>query len=102
MRNWIWPVAAFAVIALRPSFAIEAPTKTKGIFSSLKIGQNVSMKDEGAAYSISFFDDDMLQSHKVVEVADDHVVVRDLNDLIETTVPIYALKAISKMKTKVK
>jgi hypothetical protein len=102
MRNWTAILVVVVFLALSSSFAVEGPKKSKGVFASLHTGQNVSLKDEGTAFSISFFDDDMLQSHKVVEVADDHVVVRDLNDLIETTVPVYAVKSISKMKIKLK
>lgn len=102
MSRCTWPVLAIVVLALSSSFAVEAPKKSKGIFWTLHAGQNVSLKDEGSAYSISYFDTDLLQGQKVVAVADDYVVIRDLNDLIETTIPIYAVKSISKMKTPVK
>lgn len=102
MKYWTLLVIAAAVLALSSSFAVEGPKKSKGIFSALKVGQNVSVKNQGSAYSIDYFDTDLLQTHKIVEVADDHVVVRDINDLIETTVPIYAIKSISKLNTKPK
>lgn len=102
MRNWIWALAALMVIALSSSFAVEAPKKSRGIFSSLKVGQNVSLKEDGSAYSISYFDTDLLQTHKIVAVADDFVVIRDINDLIETTVPVYAVKSIARINTKPK
>jgi hypothetical protein len=102
MKCLIWLVIAGVVLALSSSFAVESPKKSKGIFSGLKVGQNVSLKDEGARYSIDYFDTNLLQTHKVVAVADDFVVIRDINDLIETTVPVYSIKSVSKLNTKPK
>ena len=74
--------------------------KPKGVFSAIKVGQSVSLKDEGSAFTITFFEPDLQQSHKVVEIGDNFIVVRDLAEVTETTVPVYAVKSIVKVRTK--
>jgi hypothetical protein len=102
MRTWTWPLAALVVLALSSSFAVEAPKKPKGIFSSLKVGQPVNLKDEGTAFSISFIDEPLQLAHTVVEIGDDYVVVQDVAGVMDTLVPVYSLKGIVKTRTKVR
>jgi hypothetical protein len=97
VRKWTWlVVVTFLVMAL----GADEGRKTKGIFSGLKVGQSVSLKDEGSAFTITFFDPDLQQSHKVIEIGSDYVVLRDIAEVTETTIPIYSVKAIIKVKTK--
>jgi len=98
MRNWTWPLAAIVLIALSPSFAVEAPKKPKGIFLSLKVGQPVNLKDHGSAFSISFLDEGLPLTHKVIEVGNDYVVVEDIAGVMDTLVPVYSLKGIVKTR----
>ena len=100
MKNWIWLGVVLAVIAVSSLPGADEIKKPKGVFSSLKIGQHVTLKDEGTAFTISYFDQEMLLAHKVVEVESDHIVVRDLAGVTETTVPVYAVKGIVKVRVK--
>jgi hypothetical protein len=97
VRKWTWlVVVTFLVMAL----GADEGRKTKGIFSGLKVGQSVSLKDEGSAFTITFFDPDLQQSHKVIEIGENFIVVRDIAEVSETTVPLYSIKAIVKVRTK--
>jgi hypothetical protein len=102
MRNWMWPLAAIAIVALSSSFAVEAPRKPKGIFSSLNVGQPVTLNDHGAAFSVSVLDEGLPLTHKVVEVAEDHVIVQDIAGVSETLIPVYSVKGIVRTRTKLK
>ena len=96
-RRWIGlVVVAFVVMAL----GADETKKPKGVFSALKVGQSVSLKDDGSAFTLTFFDPDLLQSHKIVEIGDNFVVLRDVAGVTETTIPIYSLKAVVKVRTK--
>jgi hypothetical protein len=97
VRKWTWlVVVTFLVMAL----GADETKRPKGVFSALKVGQSVSLKDEGSAFTITFFDPDLQQSHKVIEIGSDYVVLRDIAEVTETTIPIYSVKAIIKVKTK--
>jgi hypothetical protein len=73
--------------------------RAKGVFSALKVGQSVSLKDEGSAFTITFFEPDLPQSHKVIEIGDNFIVLRDVAEITETSVPIYSVKAVVKVRT---
>jgi hypothetical protein len=96
MRNWIGLGVVVALVAV--TLGADGTSKTKSILSALKVGQSVSLKDVGSAFSITFFDPELPQSHKVVEIEDNFIVVWDIAEVTETTVPIYAIKAIVKVK----
>ena len=66
----------------------------------LKVGQPVNMKDHGSAVSLSFFDHEVPLNHMVVEVSDEYVIDRDIARVKETTVPVHAVKAVEKVRTK--
>jgi hypothetical protein len=102
MRNWTWLVVAIAVLTLSSSLAVEAPKKPKGVFSSLKVGQPVTLKDVGAGYSLSFFEEGLPLTHTVVEIGEDYVVVRDIAGVTDAIVPVYSLKGIVKTRSKLK
>ncbi len=102
MRTWMSLTAVVAALALSSSFAVEPPKKSKGIFSSLKLGQPVTLKDMGAGYSLSFFEEGLQLTHTVVEIGEDYVVVRDIAGVTDTMVPVYSLKGILRMRTKLK
>jgi hypothetical protein len=102
MKYWTWLVIAVGVLALSSSFAVEAPKKTKGVFSSLKVGQPVTLRDHGSAFSISFLDEGLPLTHKITEVGEDYVVVQDIAAVTDTLVPVYSLKGIVRSRTKLK
>ena len=60
----------------------------------------MSSKDEGTAYSISFLEPDVPLGHTVIEIAEDFVVVRDIAGVKDVVVPVFAVKAVEKVRTK--
>lgn len=98
MRNWIGLVVIVALVAA--ALGADEARKPKGVFSALKVGQAVSLKDEGSAFTITFFEPELPQSHKVIEVGNDYIVVRDIAGISDTMVPIYSVKGIVKVRTK--
>jgi hypothetical protein len=98
MRNWIG--LGVVVVAVAVVLGADETKRPKGVFSAFRVGQSVSLRDEGSAFTITFFEPELQQSHKVIEIGDNFIVVRDIAEITETTVPIYAVKAIVKVKTK--
>jgi len=76
------------------------PVARKTVFSALKVGQSVAVKDKGALYEISTTDDDGPQTHKVVEVGDDYIVLRDAAEVTTSRIPVTAVRAVVAIKTK--
>ena len=76
---------------------IQKPT---GVFSSLKIGQSVTLKDEDTGITISFFDEELPLAHKIIEIGDDFIVVRDIANMTETTIPVFSIGKIVKVRTR--
>ena len=97
MKNWMWIVV---LVAVATALGAQNAKKPKGVFSMLKVGQPVSLKDEGAAYRISFMEPEISLSHTVVEIGEDFVVVRDIAGVKETRVPVFAVKAVEKVRVK--
>jgi hypothetical protein len=54
----------------------------------------VNLIDHVAAYSIRFLDEGIPLTHKIVEIGEDYVVVRDISGVMDTVVPVYSLKGI--------
>ena len=100
MRNWIWFVGVIAVMVLVSARGVEEPKEPSGIFSMLKVGQRVTLKDEGSAFSLSFFDEEISLAHMIIEIGTDYVVVQDIADVTQTTIPIYSVKSIEKVRVK--
>jgi len=71
--------------------------KPRGVFSFLQVGQKVNLKEEGEGFTITFFERELPQSHKVLEIGKDFIVLESVSG-IETTVPVYSLRAVVKMK----
>jgi hypothetical protein len=94
-------VAALLVTALF-STATSQPTPAvrRTVFSSLKVGQPVNLKDKGALFEISTIDESTPLSHKVVEVGDDFVVLRDEAGVVERCIPVTAVRAVTHSKIK--
>jgi hypothetical protein len=87
------------VLALSAAPGADETKKPKGVFSALKVGQSVSLKDEGSAFTLTVFEPDLPQSHKVIEVGDNFIVVRDIAGISDTTIPVFSLKSIVKVRT---
>jgi hypothetical protein len=87
-----------AVLAISAAPGAEETKDTKGVFNRLKVGQSISLKNEGSAFTITYFEPELPRAHKVIEIGDNYVVVRDIAEVTETTMPIYSVKAIVKVK----
>ena len=78
--------------------AIE-PQGGKSVFSGLKVGQAVALKDVGAAYEVRVLDAEFQAIEVVVEVGVDYLVVKSEAG-IETRIPVTSIKAIIKVPTR--
>jgi hypothetical protein len=96
--SWMCLGLLGALLVTTATRSAEDAKGSKGASSSLRVGQPVSLKDEGSAFTITFFDPDLPQSHKVIEIGDNFIVVRDIAEVTETTIPIYSVKSIVKVK----
>ncbi len=97
MKNWMWLVV---VVAVATALGAQDAKKPKGLFSTLKVGQSVNLKDEGAAYSLSFMEPEVPLGHTVIEVGEDYVVLRDIAGVKDVVVPVFSLKAVEKVRVK--
>jgi hypothetical protein len=71
------------------------------MFSTLKVGQPVALKDRGHSFEIRVMDGDT-GTHTVIEIGDDYIVLRDVAEVEECRIPIYAIRAVVHFKTKPK
>ena len=89
------------MVVVAVALGADEVKKPRGVFSTLKIGQRVTLKHEASGFTVSLFDDEEAPlPHKIIEIGDDFIVVEDVAATRETTVPIYALRSIEKVKTK--
>lgn len=75
-----------------------APRKT--IFSTLKVGQSVTLKDKGSAWEIHTTDDEAPLTHKVAEIGEDYIVLHDEAGAVETRIPVTAVRAVIYVQAK--
>lgn len=101
-RRWTCLRVLLAVLTISAVCGAKDAKQTKGVFSGLTIGQSMSLKDEGSAFTITFFDPELPQSHKIIEIGENFIVVRDIAEITDTLVPIYSIKSIVKVRTKPK
>jgi hypothetical protein len=104
MKTWIAAasVAVLVLMTLGTTSKSDGDTKAKrGLFATLRVGQAVNVKDIGPAYEISTFDNDMPLGYTVVEIDTDYIVLRDIAKVSETRIPIYAVKSVSCIRTKI-
>lgn len=103
-----WYAVPFVVLAMLVGLAITAttgtseppPARKQGIFAVLKVGQSVSLKDKGPVWEIHTTDDGTSLTHKVAEIGEDYLVVRDETGMIEPRIPVTAVRAVVHVKTK--
>ena len=102
-KSWI----AAATVAVLLTMALGATSRSnndakggRGVFATLKVGQPVNLKDTGAGYEISTFDNDAPLGYTVVEIDNDYLAVQDIAKVTVTRVPIYAVKSVSQIRTK--
>lgn len=94
------PLIALLFFAVAFGLGAAEIQKPTGVFSSLKIGQSVTLKDEDTGITISFFDEELPMTHTITEIGDDFIVVRDIADVTETTIPVYSVGKIVKIRTR--
>lgn len=82
-----------AVVATTPA----EPKKPTGVFVILQKSQTVLLKDLGSSYEITVIEGTDL-GFKVMDVGADYLVLQDIAGVIETRIPIYAVKSVKVLK----
>jgi hypothetical protein len=105
--RWTWTslfviasVAAVLVISTAASQSQPAAKKAV-LFSTLKIGQPVTVREKGQLFEITVMDGDT-GTHTVVEIGEDYIVLRDVAEVEESRIPIYAIRVVVHIKAKPK
>ena len=89
---------ACGIVLLAIIFTLGADSKEpRGVFSSLEIGQKVNLKEEGQGFTITVFEKEIPQSHKVLEIGKDFIVLESVAG-VEMTIPVYSLRSVVKMR----
>lgn len=78
----------------------QAPAEKQSTFlSALKEGQHVSLKEVAGRYEITTVEGvAAVQSHKVVEIGADYVVIQDVAGVTESRIPLWSIKAVTRLK----
>jgi hypothetical protein len=108
MKKPHWKCVALASVIVATVIWLSAASSQpplaarKTVFSTLKVGQPVILKDKAALFEISTMDIGDVGTHKVIEIGEDYVALRDIADITELRVPIYAVRAIVQVQTRPK
>lgn len=78
------------------------PAARRTVFSPLKAGQSVVLKERAGLYEVGTMDEAGPMTHKVVEVGDDFLVLRDEAGAVESRIPVTAVRAVVHVRTKLK
>lgn len=78
------------------------PAARRTVFTTLKIGQPITLKEKSGLYEIGTTDEAGPLTHKVVEVGDDFLVVNDEAGSVESRIPVTAVRLVVHVKTKAK
>lgn len=98
-RSWV--LLLILVVVLSPLYAQEGKgPKPTGVLSSLKVGQPISLKENTDSYQLTIIEGDLHipQSHKIVEVGADWIVIEDVTGLNEVRIPLTSFKAVVHFK----
>jgi len=95
-RVWLCVVAT-GIAAVAWAAAVEpAAQPPAGILAPLRVGRNVALRDAGPAYELTTFTRETPAGpYRVVEVAQDYVVLQDLTALHDVRIPVHAVKSIT-------
>jgi hypothetical protein len=74
----------------------------RSVFSTLKVGQAVTLKERAGLYEVGTTDEAGPLTHKVVEVGDDFLVLWDEAGTVESRIPVTAVRAVVHVRTKAK
>ena len=101
-KNFLLFALVVAVLVVFSTGAAPQKPQANGVLAPLKVGQSVALQDHGGSYEIRLMDVDVPMSHTVVDVGQDYVVLKDIAEVTETRIPIYAVKAVVLLKTKLR
>jgi len=86
-------IAAAVVFACTAGLA---PAERQGVFAALRLGQAIQVKDTGGSYEIGVLEKfGGPLGYKVTEIGQDYVVCRDIADVTELRIPVYAVKSVT-------
>jgi len=89
--------AATLRLAGQPAGEGEPPKTT--LLEHLTPGQSVAVKEDAGRYEITVWPKSIRPlSHKVVDVGPDYVCVRDIAQVSDVFIPVYAIKAIKVLR----
>ncbi len=103
-KRWVLPLVLLATVTLAlvvSTGASQPPAaQRKTVFSGLKVGQSVTLKEKGSVWEIATTDEVAPLSHKVAEIGDDFIVLRDEAGSVESRIPVTAVRAVIHVRTK--
>lgn len=103
-KNVILALLAAVALGLAGMFSTASPqprpAARRTILSTLKVGQSVAVRDRNGLYEVSTMDEAGPMTHKVIEVGDDYLGVRDEAGVIDSRIPVTAVRAVIHVKTK--
>jgi hypothetical protein len=94
-------VFAFAML-LSTATSQPPPATRRTVFTSLKAGQSVTLKERVGLYEVGTTDEAGPLTHKVVEVGDDFLVLKDEAGTVESRIPVTAVRHVVHVTTKAK
>lgn len=102
--KWSLPLGLLAAVTVALVVSTGAsqpqPAPKKSIFSTLKVGQSVSLKEKASGWEVSTTDDVAPLTHQIAEIKDDYIVLLDEAGSVETRIPVTAVRAVIHVKTK--
>ena len=94
--------ALVLVVLLSTATSQPPPAARRTVFSTLKVGQSVTLKERAGLFEVGTTDEAGPLTHKVVEVGDGFLVLRDEAGAVESRIPVTAVRAVVHVTTKPK
>ena len=105
-KKWTLPLGLLAAVTLALVVSTGAsqqqPAQKKTVFSTLKVGQSVNLKEKGPAWEIGTTDEGGPMTHKVLEIEPGFIVLHNEAGSVETRIPTTAVRAVVHVRTKLK
>ena len=79
----------------------RTPQEAEGHFRIAQSRASGDSQGRRGGVPISYFDEGLPLTHRVIEIGEDFVVVQDLAGVMDTMVPVYSLKGIVKSRSEV-
>jgi hypothetical protein len=93
-------LATFVISCVINVSGQDPDKQRQGFLSVLKKDQQAILKEVAGRYDITLMEGvSGPLTHKVIEVDSDFIVVEDIAEVIQTRIPIYAIKSIVSIKT---